>query len=310
MPLKAEQFLKRCAMRVFVTGASGFIGSNLVPELIDAGHQVVGLTRSERGAQALARVGAEICLGDVNDPACLREALKSVDSVIHTAFHHDFANLKLHSENDRKVIQTLGKALSGSGRALIITSGTGLVRRKAGQLACEGDAHLHSNEFPRAATEEAVDEFISSGDNAMIVRLPQVHDLQRQGRLALHIQLARRKGWVAYIDEGANCVPAAHVSDVARLYRLVLENGKAGCHYHAVSEEGVPMRAIAEVIGDGLKIPVRSIARRDATDYFGELANLAAMDMDASSILTRQRLDWHPSGPDLLTDLRGMDYSA
>jgi nucleoside-diphosphate-sugar epimerase len=297
-------------MRIFLTGATGFIGSNLVPELINAGHQIVGLTRSDEGAKALVRAGAEVCRGDANDVTCLRDGTKSVDGVIHTAFHHDFANLKQHSENDRRVIQMLGEALSGSDRPLIITSGTGLIRPKSGHLACEADVHVNSNEFPRAATEEAADELIARGERVMVVRLPQVHDLRHQGRIAQHIQLARQKGWVAYIGDGTNCVPAAHVSDVARLYRLALEKGGAGCRYHAVSEEGVPMRAIAEVIGEGLNMPVRSIARQDATDYFGWLASLAAMDLAASGTLTRQWLDWLPAEPDLLADLRGMDCST
>jgi nucleoside-diphosphate-sugar epimerase len=296
-------------MRIFLTGATGFVGSNIVPELIKRGHQVVGLTRSDEGAKALARAGAQVYRGDANDPTCLREGTKSVDGVIHTAFHHDFSNLKQHSENDRRVIQTLGKVLSGSNRPFIITSGTGLVRPKSGQLACEADTHMTSDEFARGATEEAADQLTARRERVMVVRLPQVHDLRHQGRIALHIQLARQKGWVAYIGDGTNRVPAAHVSDVAGLYCLALEKGEAGCRYHAVSEEGVPMREIAEVIGQGLNMPVKSIAPEDAKDYFGSLAGLAALDLAASSTLTRQWLGWHPVGPDLLTDLRGMDRS-
>lgn len=297
-------------MRILLTGATGFIGSHLVPELIGAGHEVVGLTRSDAGVNALVQAGAEPCRGDVNDTALLRKAADSADGVIHAAFQHDFANLKRHSENDRVVIQTLGAALAGSSRPLIVTSGTGLVRPQPGQPARETDPHAGSANAPRAATEEAAEELIANGARLIVMRLPQVHDRQHQGRVAVHIRLARQKGFVAIIGEGANCLPAAHVSDVVRLYRLALEHGEAGAHYHAVSEEGVATRDIAQAIGEGLKLPVRSISQHEAADYFGPLADLAAMDLSACGALTRQWFDWHPAGPDLLTDLRNMDYSA
>ena len=295
-------------MRVFLTGATGFIGAALVPELIDAGHHVIGLTRSDAGADALTRAGAQVFRGDVNDLARLRIAAVSADAVIHAAFNHDFSNIKQHSEEDRKVIETLGEALTGSDRPLIITSGTGLVRAKAGGLACETDDHLTSAEFPRAASEEAADALIAAGAHVIVMRLPQVHDTLHQGRIAQHIQIARQKGRVAFVGEGSIRLPAAHVSDVVRLYRSALEQGHAGARYHAVAEEGVTLRDIAEAIGAGLKLPVDSIAPEEATEYFGWLARLATLDLAASSTLTRQQLAWNPTGPGLIADLEQMQY--
>lgn len=295
-------------MRVFLTGATGFIGSFLVPELIGAGHHVVGLNRSDAGAEALARAGAEVFRGDVNDLDRLRIAAEAADGVIHAAFNHDFSNLKQNSEDDRKVIETLGEVLAGSDRPLVITSGTGLARSKTGDPAAETDAPATSAEFARGATEEAAEAVISRGGRVMVMRLPQVHDAHHQGRIAEHIKLARQYGRVAYVGEGNNRLPAAHVSDVVRLYRLALERGQAGARYHAVAEEGVAIRDIAEAIGAGLKMPVESITPEEAPQYFGVLANLVTIDLAASSTLTRQQLGWNPTGPDLLTDLRNMDY--
>jgi nucleoside-diphosphate-sugar epimerase len=295
-------------MRVFLTGATGFIGSFLVPELVDAGHHVVGLSRSDAGAAALTRGGAEVFRGDVNDPDRLRTAAEAADGVIHTAFNHDFSNLKQNSEDDCKVIETLGQALAGSDRPLVIASGTGLARSKTGGPAVETDGHVTSAEFPRAASEEAADALIADGGRVMVVRLAQVHDTRHQGRVAQHIQLARQHGRVAYVGEGKNRLPAVHVSDAARLFRLALEQGKAGARYHGVGEEGIALRDIAEVIGAGLKMPVESITPEEVPEYFGWLASLATIDLAASSTLTRQQLGWKPTGPDLLTDLRNMDY--
>ena len=283
-------------MRVFLTGATGFIGSFLVRELIDAGHHVVGLSRSDAGAKALIGAGAEVFRGDVTDLDRLRAAAEAADGVIHAAFNHDFPNLKQHSENDRKVIETLGKALAGSDRPLVITSGTGLARSKTGGPVVETDDHVDSAEFPRAATEEAADALISRGGRVVLMRLPQVHDTRYQGRITQHIQLARQKGWVAYVGNGKNRVPAVHVSDAVRLYRLALEKGHAGARYHAVGERGVALRDIAEVIGAGLNMPVESIRPEQALEYFGWMAHLATIDLTASSTLTRQLLGWNPTG--------------
>ncbi len=297
-------------MRVFLTGATGFIGSFLVPELIGAGHRVVGLSRSDAGAEALTRAGAEVFRGEVNDLHCLRLAAERADGVIHAAFNHDFSDLKRNSENDRTVIETLGEVLAGSDRPLVISSGTGLARSRTGGPAAETDGHVTSAEFARAASEEAADAVIARGGRVVVMRLPQVHDTGHQGRIAQHILLARRKGRVAYVGEGRNRLPAVHVSDAVRLYRLALENGQAGARYHAVGEEGVALRDIAGVIGAGLGMPVESITPEEAPAYFGWLADLAQIDLSASSALTRQQLGWNPAGPDLLTDLRTMNYAA
>ena len=296
-------------MRVFLTGATGFIGSYLVPELISAGHSVVGLSRSDAGAEALTRAGAEVVRGDINDLDRLRTAAKAADGIIHAAFNHDFSRLKQTSEDDRRVIATLGEALAGSDRPLVVTSGTGLARSRTGDPAAETDDPVTSAEFPRAASEEAASALAARGLRVMVLRLPQVHDMFRQGRIAEHIKLARRHGRVAYIGEGNNRLPAVHVSDAVRLYLLVLRNGQAGARYHAVGEDGVALRDIAEAIGAGLKMPVASIAPEQAAAYFGWLASLASIDLAASSALTRQQLGWNPVGPGLLTDLREADYS-
>ncbi len=297
-------------MRVFVTGATGFVGSFVVAELISAGHDVTGLSRSDAGAQALASAGAQVFRGDVNDLEALRSAAKTADGIIHLAFNHDAADLMQHSENDRKVIATLGAALAGTGRPLIVTSGTGLVQSKTAQPVTETDDHATSAVFPRAASEEAADALIDQGGNVMVMRLPQVHDTRRQGRIRWHIQIAREQGRVAYVGEGRNRVPAVHVGDAARLFRLALEKGKAGARYHAVTEEGVALREIAKVIGAGLRLPVEAITPEDAPAYYGWLAQLATLDLPASGALTRQQLDWVPAGPGLLADLRETDYDA
>jgi nucleoside-diphosphate-sugar epimerase len=297
-------------MRVFVTGATGFVGSFVVSELISAGHDVVGLSRSDAGAEALVRAGAKVFRGDVNDLERLRNAAEAADGIIHAAFNHDASGLKQHSENDRKVIATLGAALAGTDRPLIITSGTGLVQSVTGQPVRETDDHATSAVFPRAASEEAADALIDQGGNVMVMRLPQVHDTRRQGRIRWHIEIAREQGRVAYVGEGRNRVPAVHVSDAARLFRRALERGEAGARYHAVAEEGVTLREIAEVIGAGLRLPVESITPEEAPDYYGWLAQLATLDLPASGALTRQQLDWVPTGPGLLADLRETDYDA
>ena len=282
-------------MRVFLTGATGFIGSFLVPEFTNAGHHVVGLSHSDSGAEALTRAGAEVFRGDVNDLERLRTAAEAADGVIHAAFNHDFSKLKQHSEEDRAVIKALGEVL-GSDRPLVVTSGTGVARSKTGGPAVETDDHVTSAEFPRAASEEAADALIAKGGRVMVMRLPQVHDTRRFGRITQHIQLARQKGRVAYVGDGKNRLPAVHVADAARAFRLAFEKGHAGARYHAVGEEGVALRDIAEVIGAGLKMPVASITPEEAPEYFGWLAHLAQIDLAASSARTRQQLGWTPPG--------------
>ena len=296
-------------MRVFLTGATGFVGSYLVTELIEAGHHVVALCRSDAGAEALSRLGVEVFRGDVTQLDRLRSAAEAADGVIHAAFKYDFSNLKQYSEDDRKAVSALGEVLAGSDRPLVITSGTDLSRSTTRGPVRETDHHVTSAEFPRAASEEAAAFLIAKGGRVMVMRLPQVHDTRKQGRISNYIQIALQQGRVAYPGEGNNRWPAVHVRDAVRVFRLALEKGRAGARYHAVGEEGVALRDIAEAIGAGLKLPIESIPAEQAPQYFGGLTHLATHDFAASSVLTRQQLGWSPAGPGLLADLRKMDYT-
>ncbi|WP_157220176.1 SDR family oxidoreductase [Flavisphingomonas formosensis] len=294
-------------MRVFVTGASGFIGSAVVGELLAAGHGVLGLTRSDEGASALAAAGAEALRATLEDLETLRAAAARSDAVIHLAFNHDFSRYLANCEEDRRVVETLGAALAGSGRPLIVTSGTGMSRTAPGKVASEEDAAAPSSLAPRAASEEAALAAASSGAAVSVVRLPQVHDTRRQGLISYAIAIARAKGVSAYIGDGGNRWPAAHRLDTARLYRLALEKAEPGAIYHAVAEEGVSLRAIAETIGQRLALPVASLAPDEAEAHFGWLAAFAERDLPASSALTQQRLDWQPTGPGLIADLERLE---
>ena len=296
-------------MRVFVTGATGFIGSALVPELINAGHQVLGLTRSDAGAQSLKAAGAEAHRGDLEDLESLRRGAAESDGVIHCAFDHDFSNFVANCEKDRRAIEALGDALTGSDRPLVITSGTGMGNAVPGQPATE-DVFNPNHPNPRKASELAGASVADRGVNVSVVRLPQVHDPVKQGLITPLVQIARERGVVAYVGDGRNRWPAVHVLDAARLYRLALEKQKAGSRYHAVAEEGVPGRDIAEVIGRGLKVPVVSLSPEEAPAHFGWLGAFMSFDMPASSALTQKWLGWRPTGPGLLSDLEQMQYSA
>ncbi len=294
-------------MRVFVTGATGFIGSAIVPELINAGHQVLGLTRSDAGAQSLVAAGAEVHRGALEDLESLRGGAAKSDGVIHCAFDHDFSNFVANCEKDRRAIEALGSALAGSDRPLIITSGTGMGSAVAGQAATE-DVFNPNHANPRKASELAGASLSAAGVNVSVVRLPQVHDTVKQGFITPLVEVTRKKGVCAYVGNGLNRWPAAHVLDVARLYRLALEKREAGARYHAVAEEGIPVRDIAEVIGRGLKVPVVSMSAEEAAGHFGFLAAFAGLDLLASSAQTQERLGWHPTGPGLIADLERMRY--
>ena len=295
-------------MRVFVTGATGFIGSALVRELIDAGHPVLGLARSDAGAQSLTAAGAQVQRGDLENLDSLRSGAAASDAVIHLAFIHDFSKFRENCEIDRRAIETLGDALAGSDRPLLVTSGLALIAH--GRLATENDPPVPlSEQYPRAAEHTAA-ALEKRGVRSIVVRLPQVHDTKKQGLVSYGIQVARAKGSSAYIGEGLNRWAAVHVSDAAHLYRLALEKGHAGARYHAVDEEGVSARDIAEAIGRGLKVPVVSLTPEQAAEHFGWLARFDALELQGSSAQTRQELGWNPSGPTLLTDLGNMDYSA
>jgi nucleoside-diphosphate-sugar epimerase len=300
-------------MRVFLTGATGFIGSAIIPELINAGHQVLGLTRSDAGAKSLIAAGARVHRGSLEDLESLRSGAAQSDGVIHCAFDHsafgnDFSKFAEVCDKDRRSIEALGDALRGSDRPLVITSGTGMGNAVPGQPATED--HFDPNHpNPRRLSEVAGAAVSERGVNVSVVRLPQVHDTVKQGLITYAVRVAREKGASAYIGEGLNRWPAAHVLDVARLYRLAIEKREPGSRYNAVAEEGVPMRKIAEVIGKGLKVPVVSISQEEAQAHFGWLAMFAGFDMPASSAQTRQRLGWHPTGPGLIADLERMSWS-
>jgi len=293
-------------MRVFVTGATGFIGSRIVPELIGAGHQVLGMARSDAGAQALIAAGAQVHRGDIEDLDSLRNGAAQADAVIHTAFIHDFSKFAANCETDKRAIEALGDALAGSNRTLIVTSGIGSLA--PGRAATEEDAAIFNPAMPRVSEQTGLAQ-ASRGVNVSVMRLPQVHDTVKQGLITYAVHLARVKGVSAYIGDGLNRWAAAHVLDVARLYRLALEKHEAGARYHAVAEEGVSMREIAEVIGRSLKVPVVSLTREEASAHFGWLAIPASADMPASSAQTREKLGWSPIGPGLITDLENMRYS-
>lgn len=288
-------------MRVFVTGASGFIGSAVVDELIAAGHKVLGLARSDAAAASLIAAGADVHRGSLEDLDSLRSGAAAADAVLHTAFIHDFSKFQANCETDRRAIEAIGSVLAGSDRPFIVTSGTGIARTP-GRPTTEEDAP--DSEIPRIASEQAAASVQALGVRVSVMRLPQVHDPVKQGLITYLIDVAREKGVSAYVGDGQNRWPAVHRLDAAHLYRLVLEKGSAGARYHAVDEEGVPLRDIAEVIGKHLNVPVVSKSHEEAADHFGWLAHFAAFDIPASSQWTQEQLGWRPRGPGLISDLQ------
>jgi nucleoside-diphosphate-sugar epimerase len=295
-------------MRVFLTGATGFIGSAVIPELIGAGHRVLGLTRSDAGAEKLKAAGAEAHRGSLEDLESLRSGTAASDGVIHCAFDHDFSNFVAICEKDRRAIEAMGSVLVGSDRPLVITSGTGMGNTVAGQAASE-DNFNPNHQNPRKASELAGVAVAELGVNVSVVRLPQVHDTVKQGLITYYVQLAREKGVVAYVGDGLNRWPAVHRLAAAKVYKLAFEKHAAGSRYNAVAEEGVSVREIAEVVGRGLKMPVVSLSPEEVPAHFGWLAGFIGYDMPASSALTQQRLGWRPTGPGLIADLEQVKYS-
>jgi nucleoside-diphosphate-sugar epimerase len=293
-------------MKVFVTGATGFIGVPVVKELVAAGHKVVGLARSDAGAKAVSAAGADVLRGDLASHDVLRQGAAAADGVIHLAFIHDFSKLKENCEIDGRAIEALGGPLAGTKKPLIVTGGlAGL--GKPGRLATEDDEIPADFPFPRVSEQTALG---LKDVSAAVVRLPQVHDPVKQGLISYVVPLAREKKLSAYVGDGSVRWAAAHVSDVAKLYRLALEKHEAGARYHAVAEDGVTVKEIAEAIGKGLKVPVRSISPEEAAGHFGWLSGLASHELTASSAKTRRKLGWNPAGPGLIADLSRMNYAA
>lgn len=291
-------------MRVFVTGASGFIGSAVVSELIAAGHQVVGLARSDSSARALEAAGAQVHRGDLDNVESLRAGAEPAEGVIHLAFKHDFADYGGAAELDRQAIETLGDVLAGSNRPLVVTSG--LAGFRLGRKMTEDDAA--SPDSPRFS-EQAALEFTSRGVRVSVLRLPpSVHGEGDHGFVPRLIDIAREKGVAAYPGDGSNRWPAVHRLDAARLFRLALESAPAGARLHAIDDRGVPVRDIAATIGHHLGLPVTAVPADQALDHFGWLGSFFSLDVPASSAITRELLGWRPTQQGLLEDLEQGHY--
>jgi nucleoside-diphosphate-sugar epimerase len=289
-------------MRVFVTGASGFVGSAIVKQLLQTGHQVLGLVRSDKAAEGLNKAGAEPHRGDLDDLESIKKGAALCDAVIHTAFNHDFSRYIANCENDRKVIMALGETLAGTNKPLVVTSGIGLLN--TGKQVTENDTPPGSDVVPRAATEEAANTVAAQGVNTYIVRLPpSTHGKGDHGFVPMVIDMAKEKGSSVYIGDGNNRWGAAHRLDAAVLYQLIIEKQPELKVFHALDEEGIPFRQIAAAIGKGLGIPVVSKDGPDAEAHFGWFKHFASIDCFASSALTRESLGWKPVQPGLLEEL-------
>jgi nucleoside-diphosphate-sugar epimerase len=293
-------------MRVFVTGASGFIGSPVVKELIGAGHSVLGLARSDESAAQIQAAGAEVQRGSLHDLDSLRKGAEACDGVIHTAFSHDFSKFAQNCEDERHAIAALGDGLAGTNKPLVLSGGLGVVPK--GELATESDDAIPSSDAYPRGPEEAGAQVAKRSVRVSIVRLPQVHDRTKAGLITYFIAIAKEKGNSVYVGEGKNRFSAAHVSDVARLYRLVLEHRGPRTRFHAVAEEGVTMKAIAEIVGKKLNLPVVSKTQAEAAEHFGWMAMFAGLDLRASSEITKKELGWKPEGPGLMEDLEYFSY--
>jgi nucleoside-diphosphate-sugar epimerase len=293
-------------MRIFVTGATGWVGSAVVADLIAAGHDVLGLARSDKGAEALAAAGGKVHRGSLADLESLKSGAAQADAVVHTAFNHDFSKFAENCAEDERAIEAIGSVLEGSDRPLLVTSGVAFLA--PGRTATEND--VPGGGFPRKS-ESATAALVKRGVRASTVRLaPSVHGHGDHGFVPIVIQMAREKGVSAYIGDGLNQWPGVHRLDAARLYRLALEHGAKGEHFHAIAEEGVPFKEIADVIGRRLNIPVVSKSREEATEHFGWFATFAGIDAPTSSALTRAKLDWKPEGPGLIADIDHPAYFA
>jgi len=288
-------------MRVFVTGATGFIGSALVPELLQAGHKVLGMTRTEKGAESLTKLGAEAHLGTLADIGSLKAGAAKADAVIHLAFNHDFSKLQANCDEDRRAIEAMSEALAGSGRPFIGTAGV-LVDNPVPGKSFDEDDPKPVMRFPRVS-EEATLATIEKGVRGIVMRLSQIHDIHRQGLVSFLIRIAVDKKVSAYVGDGSNRWAAAHLSDTARLYRLALEKATAGSKWHAVGEQGVTSKDIAEALGRRLNLPVVSVSPEEAPVHFGFLSYFMMLDSPTSNTKTRERLGWVPTGRSLIEDL-------
>jgi nucleoside-diphosphate-sugar epimerase len=297
-------------MRVFVTGATGFIGPAIVRELLASGHEVLGLARSDAAVRALAQMGVDAHRGDLSDINSLAAGARACGGVIHAAFIHDFSAYAAAAATDRHAVEAMTGALEGSGKPFVLTSGTALLA--PGRVGTESDAPAPGSAASlRAASEATVLAAAGRSVRGSVVRLPPtVHGAGDHGFVPALIDIARRTRVSAFVGDGANRWPAVHLLDAARLFRLALERAAPGARLHAAAEEGVTLRAIAEAIGAGLDVPVRSLAKDAAPAHFDWLAGFVAMDNPTSSVITRNSLGWHPQEPDLLSDLRDSGYFA
>jgi nucleoside-diphosphate-sugar epimerase len=295
-------------MRVFLTGATGFIGTALVSELLTAGHQVLGLARSDDAAVKLARLGVEAHRGELSDIDSLVAGARACDGVIHTAFIHDFSAYAAAAETDRQAVEAMTGSLEGSGKPFVLTSGTALLA--LGRIRTEADEPASGTPAAvRGVSEATAIASAGRGVRASVIRLPpSVHGVGDHGFVPMLIDIARRMGVSAFIDDGANRWPAVHRLDAVRLYRLALEHAVPGARLHAVADEGVAMRAIAEAIGAAVGVPVRSLSKDEASTHFGWMAGIVAIDNPTSSALTREALGWSPKESGLLKDMKESGY--
>ncbi|MDE1153496.1 MAG: SDR family oxidoreductase [Micavibrio sp.] len=293
-------------MRVFVTGATGFIGTPVVKELIAAGHKVLGLARSDDGAKALAAAGADVQRGSLEDTESLRAGAAASDGVIHLGFIHDFSKFAENCAIDKRAIEAMGAVLAGSDRPFIATGGLAGIGAGGG-LPTEEAAIRPDFPFPRVSEQTALS---LKGVRAGVVRLSQIHDTRKQGLVSYLLAAARQKGVIAYVGDGQNRWAAAHVLDIARLYRLALEKNEAGARYHGIAEEGLTLKEITAALARGLQMPLKALPPEEVPGHFGPMSHFAAANMTGSSAITRKKLGWNPAGPGLITDLDNMDYSA
>lgn len=292
-------------MKVFLTGASGFVGSAVAAELLKAGHEVIGLARSDASVQKIRQAGANVHRGDITDLASLRKGAENADAIIHTGFIHDFSNYKQSCENDRLAIGAMSEVLKGSTRPIVVTSGLGLIK----DFADEDSKVPATSEIPRTATEHAAQAAVEKGVHISVMRLPpSVHGAGDHGFVPMLIEMAREKGVSAYIGEGKNLWPAVHRFDAAKLYRLAIEKNVKGLNLHAVAEEGIEFRKIAEVIGRKLNVPVKGLTQNEVASHFTWFAHFAAMNVRAVSSKTRELFNWKPEGIGLLSDIDSEAY--